>query len=58
MYDPMTQAFNIRLPWQRKYASFITIWHVDPEKPGTCNRTDDSCGWFDRGPGPYATSIH
>lgn len=57
MYDPMTQAFRIRLPWQDKYASFITIWHVDPEKPGTCNRRDDSCGWFDRGPGPYADSV-
>src|SRR6266850_1233431 len=53
MYDPMTQAFDIKYPWrkygktgrdefQRSYReSFITIWHVDPEKNGT----DDSCGW-------------
>jgi hypothetical protein len=57
MHDPMTQAFNIRLPWQEKYASFITIWHVDPEKPGTGNRSDDSCGWFDRTPGEYADAV-
>ena len=57
MHDPMTQAFNIRLPWQEKYSSFITIWHVDPEKPGTENRRDDSCGWFDRSPGPYADAV-
>lgn len=57
MHDPMTQAFNIRLPWQEKYASFITIWHVDPEKHGTENRSDDSCGWFDRSPGPYADAV-
>jgi hypothetical protein len=32
------------------------IWHVDPERGGTRNRTDDSCGWFDRGPGDYASA--
>ncbi len=57
MHDPMTQAFRIRLPWQDKYDSFITIWHVDPEKPGTGNRSDDSCGWFDRSAGPYADAV-
>ncbi len=54
MYDPLTVAFEIRYPW-RKYgkkgedeflktyrASFITIWHKDPELHGS----DDSCGWF------------
>ena len=54
MHDPMTVAFEIRYPW-RKYGdngrsdfernyreSFITIWHVDPEKRGS----DDSCDWF------------
>jgi hypothetical protein len=35
----------------------VDIWHVDPEKPGTGNRTDDSCGWFDRSPGPYADAV-
>ena len=30
------------------------VWHIDPEKRGTGNRTDDSCGWFDRTPGAYA----
>lgn len=69
MYDPQSVAHEIRYPWVKhktkmkdgsvsKYrASFITIWHVDPEKPGTCNRRDDSCGWFDRGPGPYADAV-
>src|SRR5690242_6045894 len=57
MHDPMTVAFEIRYPWrQRKYrnhkskfqrnyrASFITIWHKDPEADGT----DDSCDWAGR----------
>lgn len=56
MHDPMTVAFEIKYPWlaqrgrrdipfYRTYReSFITIWHVDPEKDGT----DDSCGWFQR----------
>lgn len=42
----------------RRYRpSFITIWHVDPERPNTGNRRDDSCGWFDRTPGPYADAV-
>jgi hypothetical protein len=56
MHDPMTVAFEIRYPWkkygpearnefERNYReSFITIWHVDPEKDGS----DDSCRWFRR----------
>lgn len=54
MHDPMTVAFEIRYPWkkygkkgrnefERNYReSFLTIWHVDPERDGS----DDSCGWF------------
>ena len=54
MHDPMTVAFEIKYPW-RKYRgpqpnnflsnyreSFITIWHIDPERDGS----DDSCDWF------------
>lgn len=56
MHDPCTVAFEIRYPWkkygnlgrnefERKYReSFITIWHVDPERDGS----DDSCDWFGR----------
>lgn len=56
MHDPTTQAFDIKYPWlkygkkgrnkfeQGYRESFITIWHVDPQKDGT----DDSCGWFKR----------
>src|SRR5690242_6487494 len=33
------------------------IWHVDPERPGKGQRRDDSCGWFDRRPGPYADAV-
>jgi len=33
------------------------VWHIDPERPGTGNRTDDSCGWFDRTPGEYAWAV-
>jgi len=54
----MTVAFEIKYPWKKKVLwknestdkveyyreTFITIWHVDPEKDGT----DDSCGWFMR----------
>lgn len=51
MHDPMTVAHEIKYPWRQKpcklwpkgyRSTFITIWHVDPEKDGT----DDSCGWF------------
>jgi hypothetical protein len=54
MHDPMTVAFEIRYPWRAYRASeartsfdrtyrrsFMTIWHVDPERGGS----DDSCGW-------------
>lgn len=33
------------------------VWHIDPERRGTGNRTDDSCGWFDRTPGTYAQAV-
>lgn len=33
------------------------VWHIDPEKPGSGNRSDDSCGWFERSPGPYADAV-
>lgn len=49
MYDPMTVAHEIRYPWKNKHGhrdSFITIWHVDPEKRTRGTRRDDSCGWF------------
>lgn len=54
MHDPQTVAFEIKYPWRGEpskfwpkgyRSSFITIWHVDPERDGT----DDSCGWFIRG---------
>ena len=36
-------------------ASFITIWHVDPERDGS----DDSCDWFNhkRKPGPLEKAL-
>lgn len=43
MHDPMTVAWEIRLPffWRESYRrpSILTIWHNDPETDGT----DDSC---------------
>jgi hypothetical protein len=51
MHDPMTVAFDIRYPWLGKPCklfpdgyrdTFITIWHVDPEKDG-----DESSCWRD-----------
>lgn len=56
MFDPSTQAFEIKYPWiahrwttpsghVHKYrAAFITIWHEDPCRGGG-PRPDDSCGW-------------
>lgn len=47
MHDPMTVAHELKWPWKNRYGmrdSWLTIWHVDPEKDGT----DDSCGWFIR----------
>lgn len=33
------------------------VWHIDPENRRSGQRTDDSCGWFDRTPGPYAEAV-
>lgn len=33
------------------------VWHIDPERPNTGNRQDDSCGWFDRTPGEYRDAV-
>lgn len=49
MHDPMTVVFEIKNPLVKpsQYGyrpSFITVWHVDPERDGT----DDSCDWFGR----------
>lgn len=53
MHDPMTVAFEIKSIfktfnninkkiWPNGYRNtWVTIWHVDPEKDGS----DDSCGW-------------
>lgn len=46
------RAFYALKPWIG-----FDVWHIDPEKPGTGNRTDDSCGWFDRTPGDYADAV-
>lgn len=51
-------------PWTFRRALYalkpwigFDVWHVDPERHGTGNRTDDSCGWFDRTPGDYADAV-
>ena len=33
------------------------IWHIDPERRSKGQRTDDSCGWFDRRPREYADAV-
>jgi hypothetical protein len=33
------------------------VWHIDPERRSEGQRTDDSCGWFDRRPGEYADAV-
>lgn len=65
MYDPCTMAFQIRYPWkkyskkeargsfERNYReSFITVWHVDPERreDKIYSRGDDTCGWHTPNP--------
>lgn len=53
MHDPMTVAFELKIPirryqmkpggthfWHHVYVA--TVWHVDPEVRGD----DDSCRWF------------
>lgn len=49
-YHPETLITSIR--WLG-----VDIWHVDPERPTEGQRTDDSCKWFDRTPGEYATAL-
>lgn len=63
-YDPHTLAFSwppysSERKWLYRLKPWIgfDIWHVDPEKPNKGQRTDDSCGWFDRRPGPYADAV-
>lgn len=60
MYDTHTVAHEIKYPWwrtmpwgkdktRRWHDTFITIWHVDPErhdKAMVYRRGDDTCGWF------------
>lgn len=46
------RAFYALKPWIG-----FDVWHNDAEKPGTGNRRDDSCGWFDRTPGEYADAV-
>lgn len=61
MHDPRTLAHEIKIPlffrreqkwlkskkkeWQ--FYTLLTIWHVDPLKPGF-GGSDDTCGWFMR----------
>lgn len=49
----LARAFYALKPWIG-----FDVWHIDPERPGTGNRTDDSCGWFDRTPGAYSDAVN
>lgn len=60
-YDPQTMvcswpSYGGKLYRLKSWIGF-DIWHVDPERPSKGQRTDDSCGWFDRRPGPYADAV-
>lgn len=46
------RAFYRLKPWIG-----FDVWHIDAERPGTGQRTDDSCGWFDRRPREYADAV-
>ena len=64
-YHPETLAFSFP-PYARNRKGFgrwlyalkpwigFDIWHHDAENRTDGQRTDDSCGWFDRRPGEYA----
>ena len=68
-YHPETLAFSFppyarpkagalaRLLYRLKPWIGFDIWHIDPERKGTGQRPDDSCGWFDRRPGEYADAV-
>lgn len=60
-YDPETLVYSFPHydGWLNRLSPFIgfDVWHIDPERPNSGNRTDDSCGWFDRTPGEYADSV-
>lgn len=60
-YHPETLVYSFpgyRGPLQRlkPYIGF-DIWHIDPERRSEGQRTDDSCGWFDRRPHEYADAV-
>lgn len=48
----LSEALYALKPWIG-----FDIWHIDPERPAPGQRTDDSCGWFDRRPGEYADAV-
>lgn len=62
MYDPATLVVSFPSYRGRLYrlAPFIgfDIWHIDPEQYSEGQRTDDSCGWFDRRPHEYADAVN
>lgn len=46
------RAFYALKPWIG-----FDIWHIDPERPSNGQRTDDSCGWFERRPREYTDAV-
>lgn len=66
MYDPATLAFSFPPYSSAGFGRWlyglspwigVDVWHIDPERASKGQRTDDSCGWFDRRPGPYADAV-
>lgn len=61
MHDPQTLAFSFPpyggALYRLKSVIGFDIWHVDPERPTEGQRSDDSCGWFDRRPREYADAV-
>lgn len=63
-YPKRRAKLGERQPWSIGGALYalkpwigFDVWHIDPEKAGTGNRQDDSCGWFDRTAGEYADAV-
>jgi len=43
--------------WRLKPFIGFDIWHIDAERRTEGQRTDDSCGWFDRRPREYGDAV-
>lgn len=57
--ETLVLAFSHYESWLHPLRNWIgfDIWHIDPERRSEGQRSDDSCGWFDRRPREYADAV-